>query len=113
MKKVELLKTKDGSELFCNDNDVLFINSKHNSLGLIYENVMYSESVFTTTGKEKWLDLIFEYDYRCSVSEKFPDLITTYVIENGKSKPVAYMKTSAFSMTINAIDNLLEHKGLK
>lgn len=109
MRKLTTLKTKDNSELYVNEHDVLIINSKHKTdIIKINDDIIYSESVFTTTGKDKWLNLINEYDYRCYILEMCPNIPTVY--ESSTMKPVYFMKDSVFSLTINAIKDLIRSK---
>lgn len=104
-------KLNDGSLAYNNENDVLQIDSEHRfpKFDLYYENkncgkCVYAMSVFSTTGKEKWQDLIDDYNYRCFVSERYGDIVTSYV----DRKPHTYMKTSAFSLTIETIKDLIK-----
>lgn len=104
------LKTDDFSWLYSNENEVLEIDSKYRfpKFNLDYENAcggntMYSESVFSTTGKEKWSKLIEDYNFRCFVSEKHGDIVTSYL----DHKPHTFLKTSAFSLTIETIKEII------
>ena len=102
------LSAKDGSYLYSNEHNVLEIMSVHRIFPSFFmdDDIRYSESVFSTTGKDKWQNLVDDYNYRCYVSEHFGDVVTSYV----DRKPYGYLRETAFSLTVGAIKQILKDK---
>lgn len=101
----------DGSLIYSNKKDVLVIDSIHCKLKFDPTNkyggsCLYSESAFSTTGKNKWSKLINEYNYRLMVSRNYGDIPVMYC----DRKPISFMKTAAFSMTIETIKEYIKNK---
>ena len=114
MYKIETsVSVDDGSLIYSNQNNVLVIDSVHKQIKFNVDvenhfggNCLYSESAFSTTGKSKWSKLVDDYNYRLMVSEKYYDIPTMY----RDRKPISFMKTAAFSMTIETIKEYIKNK---
>ena len=99
------IQLDDGSLCYSNEHNVLEIDSKHRWLKFNNKlNPIYSESVFSTTGKNNWNRLVDEYNRRCFISNNYGHLILRYV----DSKPYKSMKDDAFIFTIQYLEKIIK-----